>query len=85
VAPILSLAEARGVEMPIVRQVSQVLAGTLQPKDIAPHLTTEDDEPQGERTTDDGKGRGRTSVWGSLKRAFDQLRDGGGGARGDRP
>jgi len=78
VAPILHLAEARGVEMPIVRQVSQVLAGTLDPKDIAPHLTTDSDEPQGERTTDDGQGRGRTSVWGSLKRAFDQLRDGGG-------
>ncbi|NUU08368.1 NAD(P)-dependent glycerol-3-phosphate dehydrogenase [Leifsonia sp. C5G2] len=77
VAPILSLAEARGVDMPIVRQVSQVLAGTLDPKDIAPHLTTDSDEPQGERTTDDGQGHGRTSVWGSLKRAFDQLRDGG--------
>ena len=85
VAPILRLAEERGVEMPIVRQVSQVLAGTLDPKDIAPHLTTDDDEPQGERTTDDGQGRSRTSVWRSLKRAFDQLRDGGGSAGGDRP
>ena len=84
VAPILRLAEERGVEMPIVRQVSQVLAGTLDPKDIAPHLTTDDDEPQGERTTDDGQGRSRTSVWRSLKRAFDQLRDGGGSAGGDR-
>ncbi|MFP3465019.1 NAD(P)H-dependent glycerol-3-phosphate dehydrogenase [Leifsonia sp. SIMBA_070] len=78
VAPILNLAEARGVEMPIVRQVSQVLAGTLDPKDIAPHLTTDSDEPQGERTLDDGQDRGRASLWGSLKRAFDQLRDGGG-------
>lgn len=84
VAPILRLAEERGVEMPIVRQVSQVLAGTLDPKDIAPHLTTDDDEPQGERTTDDGQGRSRTSVWRSLKRAFDQLRDGGGSTGGDR-
>lgn len=84
VAPILRLAEDRGVDMPIVRQVSQVLAGTLDPKDIAPHLTTDDDEPQGERTTDDGQGRSRTSVWRSLKRAFDQLRDGGGSAGGDR-
>ena len=78
VAPILKLAEARGVEMPIVRQVSQVLAGTLEPKDIAPHLTTDSDEPQGERTTDDGQNRSRSSVWGSIKRAFDQLRDGRG-------
>ena len=84
VAPILRLAAERGVEMPIVQQVSQVLAGTLDPKDIAPHLTTDDDEPQGERTTDDGQGRSRTSVWRSLKRAFDQLRDGGGSAGGDR-
>ncbi|WP_426623947.1 NAD(P)H-dependent glycerol-3-phosphate dehydrogenase [Leifsonia sp. McL0607] len=84
VAPILRLAEERGVEMPIVRQVSQVLAGTLDPKDIAPHLTTDEDAPQGERTTDDGQGRSRTSVWRSLKRAFDQLRDGGGSTGSDR-
>ncbi|KRC50791.1 glycerol-3-phosphate dehydrogenase [Leifsonia sp. Root227] len=80
VAPILTLAEARGVDMPIVRQVSQVLAGTLDPKDIAPHLTTDSDEPQGERTTDDGQTRGRASLRGAFKRAFDQLRNGGGGA-----
>ncbi|MGJ4843317.1 MULTISPECIES: NAD(P)H-dependent glycerol-3-phosphate dehydrogenase [unclassified Leifsonia] len=83
VAPILTLAEARGVDMPIVRQVSQVLAGTLDPKDIAPHLTTDSDEPQGERTTDDGPNRGRASLRGAFKRAFDQLRNGGGSARRD--
>ena len=43
VAPILELAAARGVHMPIVEQVAQVLAGTMNPRDIAPHLTTEDD------------------------------------------
>ncbi|OJX81477.1 MULTISPECIES: NAD(P)H-dependent glycerol-3-phosphate dehydrogenase [unclassified Leifsonia] len=85
VAPVLSLAEARGVEMPIVRQVSQVLAGTLDPKDIAPHLTTDSDEPQGERTTDDGHGHGGSSLRGAFKRALDQLRNGGRGPRGDRP
>ncbi len=47
VAPILELAAERGVEMPIVSQVAEVLAGTLDPRDIAPHLTT-DDIPQGE-------------------------------------
>jgi glycerol-3-phosphate dehydrogenase (NAD(P)+) len=47
VAPILELALAKGVEMPIVSQVAEVLAGTLDPKDIAPHLTT-DPAPQGE-------------------------------------
>lgn len=47
VAPILELAVAMGVEMPIVSQVAEVLAGTLNPRDIAPHLTT-DPTPQGE-------------------------------------
>jgi glycerol-3-phosphate dehydrogenase (NAD(P)+) len=47
VAPVLALARARGVRMPIVEQVGQVLDGTLAPKDLAPHLTT-DDVPQGE-------------------------------------
>ena len=47
VAPVLELALAKGVQMPIVSQVAEVLAGTLNPRDIAPHLTT-DDVPQGE-------------------------------------
>jgi glycerol-3-phosphate dehydrogenase (NAD(P)+) len=47
VAPILELALAKGVDMPIVSQVAEVLAGTLNPRDIAPHLTT-DPMPQGE-------------------------------------
>jgi glycerol-3-phosphate dehydrogenase (NAD(P)+) len=47
VAPVLALALAKGVDMPIVRQVGGVLAGTLKPRDIAPHLTT-DPMPQGE-------------------------------------
>jgi glycerol-3-phosphate dehydrogenase (NAD(P)+) len=47
VAPILELAHAVGVEMPIVSQVAEVLAGTMNPRDIAPHLTT-DPMPQGE-------------------------------------
>lgn len=48
VAPILELAMAKGVEMPIVSQVAEVLAGTMNPKDIAPHLTSSGDEPQPE-------------------------------------
>ena len=83
VRPVLTLAEARGVDMPIVRQVSQVLAGTLKPRDIAPHLTTDSDEPQGERTRHGAQTRGSTSVWGSFKRALHQLRDGGGSAGRD--
>lgn len=82
VAPILSLARAREVDMPIVEQVSQVLAGTLDPRDLAPHLT-DTNEPVGERTTDGSQTRGRGALWGSLKRALDQLRDGPGSASGD--
>jgi len=48
VAPVLELAAELGVEMPIVSQVAEVLAGTLDPRDIAPHLTTDTDVPQGE-------------------------------------
>ncbi|MEO6943724.1 MAG: NAD(P)H-dependent glycerol-3-phosphate dehydrogenase [Lacisediminihabitans sp.] len=48
VAPVLELAAAKGVDMPIVSQVGKVLAGTMDPHDIAPHLTTADAEPQPE-------------------------------------
>jgi glycerol-3-phosphate dehydrogenase (NAD(P)+) len=48
VAPVLALAAAKGVEMPIVSQVAEVLAGALNPRDIAPHLTTDTIRPQGE-------------------------------------
>jgi glycerol-3-phosphate dehydrogenase (NAD(P)+) len=81
VAPILALAKARGVDMPIVQQVHQVLAGTLKPKDIAPHLTT-DDGPQGERNTDDSQARTGSALRRALQRAFGVLRDGGGSPRG---
>ncbi|HWL03067.1 MAG TPA: NAD(P)H-dependent glycerol-3-phosphate dehydrogenase [Microbacteriaceae bacterium] len=47
IAPILELAEAKGVSMPIAQQVAAVLDGDLDPREIAPHLTT-DDMPQGE-------------------------------------
>jgi glycerol-3-phosphate dehydrogenase (NAD(P)+) len=45
VAPILELAAAKGVDMPIALQVAGVLAGTMNPRDIAPHLTTDTDKP----------------------------------------
>jgi glycerol-3-phosphate dehydrogenase (NAD(P)+) len=83
VSPILELARAKGVDMPIVEQVRQVLAGTLKPRDIAPHLTTDSGAPQGERTIDDGQAHGSAAVWGAFKRTFDQLRHSGRGARGN--
>ena len=48
VAPVLQLAAAKGVSMPIVEQVQLVLEGKMNPRDIAPHLMGEDEEPQGE-------------------------------------
>ena len=45
VAPILQLAEAKGVSMPIVEQVLLVMEGKMAPKDIAPFLTTSTDTP----------------------------------------
>ncbi len=77
VGPILELARAKGVEMPIVEQVRQVLAGTLNPRDIAPHLTTDSAEPQGERMIDDDQAHGGAALWGAFKRTLDQLRNGG--------
>ncbi|HEU5223539.1 MAG TPA: NAD(P)H-dependent glycerol-3-phosphate dehydrogenase [Candidatus Lumbricidophila sp.] len=81
VAPILELARARDVEMPIVEQVKQVLDGTLDPKQLAPYLTT-DGAPQGERNLDDSD-RSGSALRRAFKRAFDQLRDGGRSPRGD--
>jgi glycerol-3-phosphate dehydrogenase (NAD(P)+) len=48
VAPILKLAEVKGVRMPIVEQVLAVMEGRMEPKDIAPTLTHETDEPTSE-------------------------------------
>jgi len=48
VAPVLELAAAKGVHMPIVEQVQMVIEGKMKPADIAPHLMGEDEEPQGE-------------------------------------
>ena len=48
VTPVLELAQSKGVSMPIVLQVGQVLDGTLDPAELAPHLATDSDEPQGE-------------------------------------
>ena len=76
VAPVLQLAREAGVQMPIVEQVKRVLDGTMDPREIAPHLTTDDDDPQGERTQN-GQAGGGGALWRSLQRALDQLRDGG--------
>ena len=48
VTPVLELAKSKGVSMPIVLQVGQVLDGSLDPAELAPHLVTDSDEPEGE-------------------------------------
>jgi glycerol-3-phosphate dehydrogenase (NAD(P)+) len=48
VAPVLELAKAKNVKMPIVEQVLAVIDGTMHPKDIAPQLTHNKYRPQGE-------------------------------------
>jgi glycerol-3-phosphate dehydrogenase (NAD(P)+) len=48
VSTVLELARDKGIKMPIVEQVHAVIEGTMSPRDIAPHLTHETEEPQGE-------------------------------------
>lgn len=48
VSTVLELARAKNVAMPIVEQVELVIEGKMDPKDIAPHLTHETEQPQGE-------------------------------------
>ena len=76
VAPVLQLAKESGIEMPIVEQVKRVLDGTMNPREIAPHLTTDDDEPKGERTQN-GQAGGGGALWRTLQRTLDQLRNSG--------
>lgn len=45
VDPILTLAAAKKVSMPIVSQVQRVLRGTLDPRELAPHLATDKSGP----------------------------------------
>jgi len=81
VAPILQLAHEADVFMPIVEQVKMVLDGKMDPRDIAPHLTTDDDTPQEERTNH-GQADGGGALRRAFQRALDQFRNGGRSAGG---
>lgn len=48
VKPVLELAASKGVSMPIVMQVGQVLDGSRDPRELAPHFATDQDTPEGE-------------------------------------
>ena len=73
IGPILALAAARGVEMPIVSQVSAILAGTLDPIDIAPHVKTDSDTPRGESSGRRVPSDNRSGRWKSFTRFFRRL------------
>lgn len=67
VPSVLALADERGIPMPIVQQVQMVLQGRMAPKDLGPHLATEDDVPQPELVLA-GEQRGTFKrFWGRLK------------------
>lgn len=58
VKPVLRLAKQRAIEMPIVHQVQMVLDGRLRPKDLGPHLATEDGIPKRELSLERGQKQG---------------------------
>lgn len=55
IAPVLEIASERAIEMPIVEQVQMVLEGTMKPKNLGPHLATEDGIPTPESKLVDRK------------------------------
>ena len=48
IGPVLELAASKSVSMPIVTQVGQVLDGSRDPRELAPHFATDSDSPEGE-------------------------------------
>jgi len=69
VTPVLEIAREREIVMPIVEQVQMVLQGRMAPRDLGPHLATEDDVPQPELSMTNGE-------LGRIRRLFERLRGG---------
>ncbi|MFV0433797.1 MAG: NAD(P)H-dependent glycerol-3-phosphate dehydrogenase [Leucobacter sp.] len=67
VPPVLKIARENNISMPIVEQVQMVLSGTMAPKDLGPHLATEDGVPQPELSI----GGVRPGLW---KRLLDRMK-----------
>lgn len=70
VDPVLAIAKSRGIEMPIVQQVKMVLDQTMQPKDLGPHLATEDGIPTPEVLRGEVKERGFKAFFKKLGRSL---------------
>lgn len=63
VPSVLELARERGILMPIVEQVQMVLEGTMSPRNLGPHLATEDDVPKPELTLSAVRTGGLRGLW----------------------
>lgn len=59
VRPVLEIAREKGIVMPIVEQVQMVLDGKMRPRELAPHLATEDEVPKPEHNF----GAAGASLW----------------------
>lgn len=63
VSSVLELARERGILMPIVEQVQMVLDGDMPPRELAPHLATEDAVPKREHSLGRKTERGWRKFW----------------------
>jgi len=63
VSSVLELARERGIVMPIVQQVQMVLDGTMTPRNLGPHLATEDDVPKPELSLASVRRGGLRGLW----------------------
>lgn len=67
VKPILEIAKANGIVMPIVQQVQMVLEGELSPHNLGPHLATEDGIPKRELVLGSSQASGWRRLFGWRK------------------
>ena len=63
VSSVLELARERGIVMPIVQQVQMVFDGTMTPRNLGPHLATEDDVPKPELSLASVRRGGLRGLW----------------------
>lgn len=63
VGSVLALARERGIVMPIVEQVQMVLDGDMPPRELGPHLATEDDVPKRELSLHKHRTSGVRGFW----------------------